>query len=46
MLDRTHKAERYWALMLKFNDFGTASHDAISGKSHRKVAARYRVMAT
>ena len=45
MLDRTDKAERYWALMLKYYDLANQAETPFLGNSYRKVAARYRLMA-
>jgi len=45
MLDRTDKAERYWALMLKYYDLAEQADTPFLSDSYRKVAARYRLMA-
>ena len=45
MLDRMDKAERYWALMLKYYDLAYQADTPFLGNSYRKVAARYRLMA-
>ena len=45
MLDNTDKAERYWALMLRYHDLAEQAELPFLGDSYRKVAARYRAMA-
>jgi hypothetical protein len=45
MLDRADKAERYWALMLKYYDLAKQAETLFLSNSYRKVAARYRLMA-
>jgi hypothetical protein len=45
MLDHTEKAERYWALMLKYHDLAEQAELPFLRDSYFKVAARYRSMA-
>jgi hypothetical protein len=45
MLGRTDKAERYWALMLKYHDLAEQAELPFLHDSYFKVAARYRMMA-
>jgi hypothetical protein len=40
MLDHTDKAERYWALMLRYHDLAEQAELPFLRDSYRKVAAR------
>ena len=45
MLDHTDKAERYWALMLRYHDLAEQAELPFLRDLYRQVAARYRSMA-
>jgi hypothetical protein len=45
MLDNTDKAERYWALMLRYHDLAEQAELSFLRDSYRKLATRYRSMA-
>jgi hypothetical protein len=45
VLDHTDKAERYWALMLRYHDLAEHAEVPFLRDSYRQVAARYRSMA-
>jgi hypothetical protein len=42
MLDRPDKAERYWALMLKYYDLAHQGETSFLRNSYRKVAGAMR----
>jgi hypothetical protein len=41
----TDKAERFWALMRKYDDLARHADPPFLGDFYRKIAARYRMMA-
>jgi hypothetical protein len=45
MSNHADKAERYWALMRKYQDLAEHAELPFMGDFYRKVAARYRMMA-
>jgi hypothetical protein len=45
MVDRTEMAERYWALMRKYQDLAEHAEPPFLGDFYRKVAKRYGAMA-
>jgi hypothetical protein len=45
MVDHNEKADRYWALMPKYNDLSKSADPPFLGDFYRKIAARYRRMA-
>jgi hypothetical protein len=45
MIDHTEKAERYWALMRKYQDLAERADPAFLGDFYRKVARQYGAMA-
>jgi hypothetical protein len=45
MIDHAEKAERYWALMRKYQDLAEHAELPFMGDFYRKVADRYRRMA-
>jgi hypothetical protein len=45
MIGHTEKAERYWALMRKYQDLAEHAEPPFLGDFYRKVARRYGVMA-
>jgi hypothetical protein len=45
MSNHADKAERYWALMRKYQDLAEHAGLPFMGDFYRKVAARYRMMA-
>jgi hypothetical protein len=45
MVDQNEKAERYWALMRKYQDLAAQAEWPFLGDFYRKVARRYGAMA-
>jgi hypothetical protein len=45
MIDHSEKAERYWALMRKYQDLAEHAEPPFLGDFYRKVARRYAAMA-
>jgi hypothetical protein len=45
MIDHIEKAERYWALMRKYQDLAEHAEPPFLADFYRKVARRYGVMA-
>jgi hypothetical protein len=45
MVDHNEKADRYWALMRKYDDLSHSADPPFLGDFYRKIAARYRMMA-
>jgi hypothetical protein len=45
MVDHAEKAERYWALMRKYQDLAEHAEPPFLGDFYRKVAKRYATMA-
>jgi hypothetical protein len=45
MVDHDEKADRYWALMRKYDDLSYSADPPFLGDFYRKIAVRYRMMA-
>jgi hypothetical protein len=45
MVDHNEKADRYWALMRKYDGLSQSADPPFLGDFYRKIAARYRMMA-
>jgi hypothetical protein len=45
MIDHSEKAERYWALIRKYQDLAEDAEPPFLGDFYRKVARRYGAMA-